>query len=180
MAPAGGASRKGVYVKVVGMLTVILALVGCAGSGAEHRVASADDSDGHAAASDSAAPSAAAECQQPEMVGPVLVPESVYAARTGRDAVRFSQLSSTKERPLEECGLRTVLQRLATLTCDDGSNPFKGELQAAHQSRAGNVGPGGRCGSILDRYEVSCAEKTYSVFADMYLCTEQNAAQWLE
>jgi hypothetical protein len=113
-------------------------------------------------------------------MGPVLVSESVYTGRGGLDAVRFSELNSTKQRPLEECGLRTVLQRLATLTCDDGSNPFKGDLQSAHQSRAGNVGPGGRCDSILDRYEVPCPERSYSVYADMYLCTQQNAEHWLE
>lgn len=114
------------------------------------------------------------------MVGPALVPEAVYASRGGAGVVRFSELNSTKARPLEECGLRAVVQRLATLTCDDGESPFQGELQAAHQSRAGNVGAGGRCGNILDRYEVKCPEKTYSVFADMYLCTEETAAHWLE
>jgi hypothetical protein len=114
------------------------------------------------------------------MVGPVIAPEAIYAGRTGHDSTRFSQLNTSLQRPLEECGLRAILQRLATLTCDDGSSPFKGDLRAAHASRAGNLGPGGRCGSIVDQYDVPCREKTYAVHADMYLCTEKNADRWLE
>mgnify|MGYP000184427269 CR=1 FL=1 len=43
-------------------------------------------------------------------------------------------------------------------------------IAQAHASRAGNVGPGGRCDSIIDRYEVPCAEKTYAVYVDSYVC----------
>jgi len=111
-------------------------------------------------------------CRRPDPIfGPTLVPAAIYAARTGADAHKFSELGvSTKERPLEECGLKRVLVRLVTLTCDDGSNPFSRDLKAAHMSRSGNVGPGGRCDSIIDRYEVACPERTYAVFADMYIC----------
>lgn len=110
-------------------------------------------------------------CTRPDVFGPVMIPAAAYRARNGVAAERFSDLATTKERPLEECGLKTVLQRLASLRCDDGSNPFAGDLRAAHASRAGNVGPGGRCDDIIDRYVVKCPEATYSVFADMYICT---------
>jgi hypothetical protein len=110
-------------------------------------------------------------CAQPEMFGPVLVPGGTYRARTGVSASRFSDLATTKALPLEECGLKSVLRRLVSLRCDDGSNPFAGDLRAAHTSRAGNFGPGGRCESIIDRYDVKCPEATYQVFADMYFCT---------
>jgi len=67
--------------------------------------------------------------------------------------------------------IRAASRRLVSLRCNDGSNPFAGDLQAAHMSRAGSFGPGGRCDSIIDRYDVKCPEATYQVFADMYLCT---------
>jgi hypothetical protein len=110
-------------------------------------------------------------CTRPDVFGPVMIPAAAYRARIGVDAERFSDLTTTKERPLEECGLKTVLRRLTSLRCDDGSNPFGGDLRAAHASRAGNVGPGGRCDDIIDRYVVKCPEASYSVFADMYICT---------
>jgi len=173
--------------KTVGIIVVVVVLTGCAGGSASQPAASSAESQASGEADPGAVPGreaqesgAAAECHHPEPVGPVLVPDPVYASRTGHDAIRFSQLNTTAQRPLEECGLRTVLQRLATLTCDDGTNPFKGDLRAAHASRAGNIGPGGRCGSILDHYDVPCREKTYAVHADMYLCTERNVGSWLE
>lgn len=110
-------------------------------------------------------------CHRPEMFGPAVVAADVYGAWVGATATKFSSLGvSTKDKPLEECGLRAVLERLVSLKCDDGSNPFAGNLQKAHMSRSGNVGPGGRCMSIIDRYEVPCPEQTYTVFADMYVC----------
>ena len=112
-------------------------------------------------------------CQRAdEIFGPSLVPHDAYASRTGVMATRFSQLSTSMQRPLEECGLRTVLQRLVSLRCDDGSNPFDRDMRAAHASRRGSMGAGGRCEQIIDVYEVRCPEKTYEVHADMYFCTE--------
>ncbi|MEM9070518.1 MAG: hypothetical protein AAGE52_18580 [Myxococcota bacterium] len=93
-----------------------------------------------------------------------------YDARHGLGATRFSELTTAHEKPLEECGLEAVLRRLAELKCDDGTNPYQGDLSAAHRSRAGNVGPGGRCGSIIDLYRATCPEGSYDVYADMYFC----------
>ncbi len=175
--------------RTLGTLVVMtFAAAGCAGGGGQPAATPAGVQGAPAAsggASDPGAPPGraapeATECRRPEMVGPVIVSEAIYAARTGHDSVRLSQLKTTVERPLEECGLRTILERLATLTCDDGSNPFKGDLRAAHASRVGNLGAGGRCGSILDQYDVPCREQTYAVHADMYLCTEKNVDSWLE
>jgi phage-related baseplate assembly protein len=106
------------------------------------------------------------------MFGPSMVPREVYASRTGVMARKFSELATSKGKPLEECGLRTVLKRLVMLTCDDGSNPFAGDLRAAHASRSGSIGPGGRCDNIIDAYTVKCPERTYEVHADLYFCTE--------
>lgn len=93
-----------------------------------------------------------------------------YAGRHGLAATRFSELETSQEKPLEECSLDAILQRLVTLRCDDGSNPFQGNMNAAHRSRRGSVGPGGRCGAIVDLYEVPCVEGTYEVYADLYFC----------
>jgi hypothetical protein len=121
---------------------------------------------------DDGPPQGRPECLRPEAFGPAVVPAAIYAARTGAAAAKFSELATSPERPLEECGLEAVLKRLASLTCNDGKNPFNGNLRAAHASRLGNIGPGGRCGSILDHYQARCVEKTYDVHADMYFCTD--------
>ena len=113
-----------------------------------------------------------------DLFAPSLVPHEAYASRTGVMAARFSQLATSMERPLEECGLRTVLQRLVALTCDDGSNPFRRDPRAAHASRRGSMGAGGRCEQIIDVYVVKCPEKTYEVHADMYFCTKGVQSQF--
>lgn len=99
-----------------------------------------------------------------------------YADRAGLHATHFSELTTSQQAPLEECSLDAILGRLVTLQCDDGTNPFQGNPNAAHASRAGSTGSGGRCGAILDVYEVPCAEGTYSVFADMYFCPAGRSA----
>lgn len=109
-------------------------------------------------------------CPRPDMFGPVVVSRQAYLSRAGVEATRFSDLATSKEKPIEECGIRPVLKRLLELTCNDRSNPFNGDGRAAHASRAGSFGPGGRCGSIIDRYDVKCPEATYQVFADSYVC----------
>jgi hypothetical protein len=65
------------------------------------------------------------------------------------------------------CGIPAENDWLESLTCDDGSKPFGN----AEEVRAGNVGPGGRCGSIVDQYVVKCpGGKTYPIFIDAYVC----------
>lgn len=102
----------------------------------------------------------------------------MYEKRWGAGVTKFSALKTNQSAPLEECGLRAVVTRLANLTCDDGTQPFNGDLNAAHASRSGNTGPGGRCGSILDRYVAPCSEARYEVYADMYFCTAANAGEF--
>jgi hypothetical protein len=118
----------------------------------------------------------AIECTKPEQFGPVIVSEQQYAGRRGAQTTRFSEARTTKERALEECALMGSLRRLLTLSCDDGSKPFPNPT-AAHASRVGNVGPGGRCGSIIDLYRAACPEKTYDVHIDMYVCRD---GEWPE
>lgn len=111
-------------------------------------------------------------CPVPELLGPAVLPENVYQLRFGHKAKRFSEIVTRQTSPLEECGLTASLTRLVTLQCDDGSNPFGGSRDAAHRSRRGSVGPGGRCDSIIDLYDVPCPERRYEVYSDMYYCSE--------
>lgn len=101
--------------------------------------------------------------------GPLALNADMAAKRHGLGADKFSAVASTRERPVEVCGLQGELTWLTRVQCDDGSNPFP-DLDKAHESRAGSVGSGGQCGHIIDLYEVPCPEKTYDVYMDMYMC----------
>jgi hypothetical protein len=72
--------------------------------------------------------------------------------------------------PIEVCGVTGQTSWLVALECDDGSRPFA-SLQQAHAARLGNVGPGGRCGMIVDHYQVPCPSGVVDVYMDMYHCT---------
>lgn len=109
------------------------------------------------------------QCKRASPFGPVEVTEEQYASRHGALARDYAGLTTSKEQPLEVCGIRAALQALLLLRCADGRSPFR-DARQAHASRAGSVGPGGRCESIIDHYEVPCAEKTYAVYVDSYVC----------
>ena len=87
----------------------------------------------------------------------------------GVDVASFSAVKTTMEQPIEVCGVQGELTWLTTVKCNDGSNPYKSR-EAAHEARAGSMGAGGRCGDIIDMYEVACPEGTYQVYMDMYAC----------
>ena len=83
---------------------------------------------------------------------------------------KFSEAQSTMCKPAEVCGVERALVWLTELSCDDGTMPFAGKA-AAHSARIGNYGAGGRCGRIIDVYQVPCPEKTYEVHISIYHCT---------
>jgi hypothetical protein len=114
-------------------------------------------------------------CDQTDVYAPVGVNASEWANRKGAKITRFSQHASTKEDPIEVCGIPSQMEWLLSLTCDDGSQPFR-SYEHAHASRAGNVGAGGYCGSIIDLYEVPCPEGTHQIFIDAYLCEAPGAS----
>lgn len=114
-------------------------------------------------------------CERASDFDPVRLDAASYPNRRGATAKRFSEIPTTKETPIEECGVRGSVAALLRLTCNDGSNPFQSP-EAAHNSRSGNVGAGGRCGSIVDLYRVPCREQTYEVFIDMYMCPGASTA----
>lgn len=104
------------------------------------------------------------------------IPAGVTAAELeasyGRGARRFSEAPTSKDRPIEVCGMVAEQKYVFGLTCDDGSKPFATGDDVA-RARLGNVGMAGRCGRIVDEYEVPCPEKTYQVFVDAYRCLAQ-------
>ncbi|HTJ44051.1 MAG TPA: hypothetical protein VL463_18220 [Kofleriaceae bacterium] len=108
-------------------------------------------------------------CSQSDVYGAVGYPRADWDQRKGAHASHFSEVPSTKDAPIEVCGIPDEGVWLAAMKCDDGSNPFHSP-DAAEPARVGNVGPGGRCGAIVDLYEVACPEKTYEVYIDAYVC----------
>lgn len=95
--------------------------------------------------------------------------EAEIMASYGRNDRTFADSPSSRERPIEVCAMPAEAAYLARVTCADGSKPFPNRAEAA-DSRTGNVGVGGRCARMIDRYEVPCPEKTYEVFIDAYRC----------
>ncbi len=106
---------------------------------------------------------------RPEEFGPIMLDAEQAARRRGRDVTKFSVAKTTKEKPLEVCGVKQQQQWLMTATCEDGSRPYQDRQQIA-QSRRGNVGPGGTCGTIIDLYVATCPEAEYELHIDMYHC----------
>ncbi len=99
----------------------------------------------------------------------VAIPPDEWARRNGAGVKRFVDVTSTKARPVEMCTVKEANEWLMSLTCADGSR-LRGDPEAA---RTGNVGQGGRCSAVIDRYEVSCPEKRYEIFIDAYVCPKQ-------
>jgi hypothetical protein len=66
--------------------------------------------------------------------------------------------------------VRGEIEWLLALRCADGSRAFS-SADEAHEARVGNVGSGGRCGRVVDLYEVACPERDYKIYMDLYHCT---------
>jgi hypothetical protein len=100
---------------------------------------------------------------RPEMIGPVTLDDAQAQQRYGANARTFADAPTTNERAIEVCGVAASRQWLRGTACADGSPPKQ-------NGRSGSVGPGGRCGSILDLYSVTCPEGDYDVYIDIYMC----------
>jgi hypothetical protein len=87
------------------------------------------------------------------------MPKAEWEKRNGANITKYSQARSTKELPLEVCTIDNESELLTTLACEDDSHPIA-DHAAAEMARVGNVGKGGRCGSIIDLYRVKCPEAT--------------------
>jgi hypothetical protein len=94
---------------------------------------------------------------------------AAWTQRKGAGITSFRDASSTKAVPIEMCGVGAATEWLTTLQCDDRTRPLPERRDAAN-ARAGNVGPGGRCQSIIDHYRVTCPEASYEIYIDAYVC----------
>jgi hypothetical protein len=101
------------------------------------------------------------------------MPPAAWAQRRGAGVTTFRDAASTKALPIEMCGIPTATEWLTTLVCDDQSRPLQTRDDAA-SARSGNVGPGGRCQSIIDRYRVTCPEASYEIYIDAYVCPQRD------
>ncbi|MCG8416728.1 MAG: hypothetical protein MJE77_02140 [Proteobacteria bacterium] len=113
--------------------------------------------------------SAGFDCNRSDQFGPVELSPEEYARRRGAGIRNLALLSSSAEMPVEVCGVTGQQDFLLQAECADGSHPFS-DRAAIRRARIDNVGKGGRCGAIIDRYRVVCPEKTHVVYMDMYVC----------
>lgn len=97
-----------------------------------------------------------------------LSPEE-YDLRTGKDARALADLRTSRERPVEVCGVHDQHALLMSLTCADGSRPLTTTTDA-RRARLGSVGTGGRCGKIIDLYRVTCPDRRHDIYMDAYYC----------
>lgn len=109
------------------------------------------------------------ECFRASAYEPVVMSESRAGDRHGTGVTSFAEVQSSHEAPIEVCGVQGELDWLTQLRCQDGSSPYEGP-GAAHASRVGSMGGGGRCGSIIDLYTVTCPEGSLEVYMDLYMC----------
>lgn len=123
----------------------------------------ADDQDG--------TPTKLRRCAERGVYAPVGVPRSRWENRRGARAQRYSDVKSTRRAPIEVCGRPAAQQWLVDARCNDSTHPFS-DPDHAYASRVRNVGAGGRCGSIIDLYEVACREGTYKIYIDAYVCPQ--------
>jgi hypothetical protein len=122
-----------------------------------------------AAQDDISTPLQCPAASDPMDFGPIIWPDGASNRRWMIDETDVADVKSSKERPVDVCGVTGELEWLMRLTCSDGSHPYP-DMTTAHESRTGNVGPGGRCGKIIDLYVVPCPDKQYEVYMDMYQC----------
>jgi hypothetical protein len=112
-------------------------------------------------------------CDDKEGFGAVGYPRAEWNQRRGALARKFSDVPSSQKEPIEVCGVEGEINWLLSMTCNDGSNPWakaSDAWDAAHKSRTGSSGSGGRCDAIIDEYVAPCPEKQYTIYMDMYVC----------
>jgi hypothetical protein len=107
-------------------------------------------------------------------------PSPATATRAG-GATESDTVGRSKAKPYFACGARTSYLLVASVfRCPDGSNPFRGNLRAAAESRRGNVGPhlpmtanvDFSNSHIVDQYSVPCSTGPVEIFVCMYHCED--------
>jgi hypothetical protein len=93
----------------------------------------------------------------------------------------MGKLGASKADPYPTCGPGDSYRFVAEdFVCPDGSNPFRGDHEAAARSRRGNVGPHLEVppenvfeSHIVDHYVVPCPAGPIDVYVCMYHCPKQ-------
>ncbi|MBI5486262.1 MAG: hypothetical protein HY905_02900 [Deltaproteobacteria bacterium] len=106
--------------------------------------------------------------------GPVMWTAQAASERWMHDERQVSRVRSSPARPVEVCGVDGQILWLMQLRCPDGRPPYR-DPTTAHESRAGNVGAGGRCGTIIDLYPVPCSDGVHEIYIDLYHCAPGEA-----
>jgi hypothetical protein len=101
--------------------------------------------------------------------GPLRLTAEQSQERWGQNVSRLDQVATSRQVPIEVCGVAGQMRWLLNVTCPNGTAPFA-TADDAHRARVGNAGRGGRCGAIIDLYRVSCSDETYDIFLDLYHC----------
>ena len=114
-------------------------------------------------------PLAKVNCASTGERGQLALSAEQYELRTGKDARTLAELRSSRARPVEVCGVHDQHALLMQLTCADGSRPVTTTTDA-RRARVGSVGPGGRCGTIIDLYRITCPTRRHDVYMDAYFC----------
>lgn len=109
------------------------------------------------------------QCPTGAVFTPARWPAGTGHLRRYHTETELEKVKTTKATPVEVCGFRAKVVWLMRAKCPDGSHPFATPRQA-FTARVGNVGPGGRCRTIVDLYRVPCPKKTYKIYMDAYHC----------
>jgi hypothetical protein len=113
-------------------------------------------------------------CARKDQFGPVRLDEAAWESRPFKGAKHFEDVASSKDNPVLACGAAHSYALINELTCKvDDQSPLQQQKQkgGAQRARVGNVGPGGKCGNIIDLYRVKCPDGSeHDIFIDMYWC----------
>ena len=113
---------------------------------------------------------------QGQMFSAFIWPEEKKELRVGAAEHRLGNTGTTKEGAIEVCSPNHQQKWIEEASCPAAFDQPGGQAPARYQRRA-SVGSGGRCGKIIDEYEVVCQygeqSKSFILYMDMYHCTPE-------
>jgi hypothetical protein len=118
----------------------------------------------NAPAVDAAAPKVDPMCaNRPEKAGPFVLDAALAAQRRGTNAKTYVDADSSRDRPVEVCGLEGARLWLEKTKCPDGK-------PSQNEGRVGSAGLGGRCNTMIERYKVGCSEGSINIYLAVHFC----------
>ncbi|MFT3697425.1 MAG: hypothetical protein QM831_30055 [Kofleriaceae bacterium] len=104
---------------------------------------------------------------------PFAITVTQAAERYGAGVQGLHTIATSERRPIEVCGAMNELRWLTAARCDDGKNPWGGNMGRAHGFRRRAISYLSKedaCTPVIDVYEADCPEGVYAVFMDMDFC----------